>query len=258
MKRSLGKGLGSLIPEKSDNEIKEVKIDSIFPNRYQMRKKFDPDKISELAETIKENGLVQPLVVAKNGNKYMLIAGERRLRAAKEAGLNSIPCIEKDLDESSYLIVSLIENIQRENLSAVEEANAYAMMAKDFSMTQQEISDKVGKSRSAVANSLRILSLPEDLRDLIEKGGLTAGHARALLSIKDEKKRRYLAEKIVKEKMTVREAEKMASIISGGGKKQNFRRKTTVTNLQAAEMADKFEKALGTKVNIKLKGGSSK
>ena len=183
----------------------------------------------------------------------MIIAGERRWRAAKRAGLVSIPCIQKDMDDENFLTTSLIENIQREDLSPVEEATAYDKMIKSFSMTQQEIAEKVGKSRSTVANTIRILSLPEDLRNLIIQEKITAGHARALLTIENSEKRRRLAEKIVREKLTVRETEKLASIVSGRIKIAQKKRVKKNTDSEVKKMEDKFEKVLGTKVNIKLK-----
>jgi len=252
MKKALGKGLGSLIPEKIENEILEVKIENIVPNKYQMRTEFNNDKIIELADSIKENGLVQPIVVTKAGRKYMLIAGERRWRAAKKAGLESIQCIEKEMDNENYLTISLIENIQRENLSPVEEAAAYDRMINEFSMTQQEISEKVGKSRSAIANTLRILSLPRELRDLIDQEKITAGHARALLVIKDPNKRKKLAEKIIKEKLTVRETEKLASMAAGTAK--TIRKQVSISKIdpETKKIEENFEKILGTKVNIKV------
>lgn len=251
MKKALGRGLESLIPEKTDNEIKEIRIDNIIPNKYQMRTDFDAEKISELAESIKENSLIQPVVVARSGRKYMLIAGERRWRAAKEAGFKSIPCIEKDIVEENFLIISLIENIQRENIAPLEEAAAYDKLIKDFSMTQQQIAGKTGKSRSTVANILRILSLPEDLRGYINQGKITSGHARALLAVKNAEKRLKLAEKIMREKITVREAEKLASIAAG--KIEAVKKGTAYKkiNPEIKKMEERFEKALGTKINIK-------
>jgi ParB family chromosome partitioning protein len=257
MKKALGKGLGSLIPEKSGNEVKEVKLANITPNKYQMRTNFNHDKILEMSESIKENGIVQPVVVTRNGNKYMLIAGERRWRAAKMAGMSSIPCIEKELNDKEILTVSLIENVQREDISPLEEATAYDRMMKEFSMTQQEIADKVGKSRSAVANTVRILSLPEDLRDLIDREEITAGHARAILSVKNPAKRRALAEKIVKEKLTVREAEKLAAMASGKTSSVKSKKKISSASSEIKEFSEKFEKRLGTKVNIKLNKNNS-
>ncbi|MBN2407009.1 MAG: ParB/RepB/Spo0J family partition protein [Elusimicrobia bacterium] len=256
MKRVLGKGLESLIPEKTDNEIKEIDTDKLITNKYQMRTDFNESKIAEMAESIKKNGLVQPIIVKRTGNRYMIVAGERRWRSAKKAGLKSVPCIEKDISDEELLIVSLIENVQREDLSVVEEAAAYDRMIRDFSMTQQEISEKVGKSRSTVANVLRILTLDKDIIKLIDADRITAGHARALLSVSDAQKRKKLAERIINEKLTVREAERLAGLFSG--KMKNAARKAKKARPSDPELEKfkgMFEKRLGTKVNIVLKGG---
>ncbi|MGM0441861.1 MAG: ParB/RepB/Spo0J family partition protein [Elusimicrobiota bacterium] len=254
MKKVLGKGLDSLIPEDEDRGFKEIKIENIVPNRYQMRENFDQEKIEELSSTIKDKGIVQPLIVTGTDSGYMLIAGERRLRAAKKAGLKSVPCIERDLEEEDSLIVSLIENIQREELSPIEEASAYKMMVEDFSMTQKQIASQVGKSRSSVANAIRILGLPRDLKKLVNEGKLTSGHARALLSVKEPKKRRALANKIVREKLTVREAEKLASDTKKTKKRKRGSKTTKDPHVEAME--EKLKKSLGTKVKIKINSGS--
>ncbi len=252
MKKVLGKGLESLIPEKIKGQIIEINIQKIAPNKYQPRKNFDDDKIKELATTIKEKGLFQPIVVTQKDNKYMIIAGERRWRAAKIAGLKTIPCIERDITPEDSLTVSLIENIQRENLSPIEEASAYVQLSNKFSMTQSEIAHAVGKNRSTVANMIRIISLPKDIIELIEKGGLSAGHSRAILSVKDVKKQKILTEKIVREKLTVREAESIALIMLG--KKVKERKKNKIRLLpEVKDMENKLENVLGTKVRIKLK-----
>lgn len=255
MKKALGRGLESLIPEKEENQVNEIRIERIIPNKYQMRTNFDSEKINELAGSIKEKGVVQPVVVKKKGRDYMLIAGERRLRAAKKAGMESIPCIEKDIKEEDALTLSLIENIQREDLTPVEEAKAYKQLIDEFDMTQKEIAEQVGKSRSSVANTLRILSLPQELREYVEKGMLSSGHARALLSIEDRNKRQKLAEKIVKEKLTVREAERLAKI-AAGKKKKKLKKKHIDPELK--KMEERFERIFGTKVNIKMKSTRTK
>ncbi|MFC2092095.1 ParB/RepB/Spo0J family partition protein [Elusimicrobiota bacterium] len=250
-KKVLGRGLDSLIPEKETDQLREINIDRIVPNDFQMRTEFNEEKINEMVESIKKEGIIQPIVVTKKGNKYMLIAGERRWRAAKKAGFTAIPCIEKDLEGESLLTLSLIENIQREDLTPVEEASAYERMIKEFSWTQQEVSEKVGKSRSAIANILRILSLPDELIDFITSGRITAGHAKALLSVRDDSKRIKLAQRIVKEKLTVRDAENLASLINNK-KKRNIRK--THKNNSAPELQyleEKLEKILGTKICIK-------
>ena len=215
------------------------------------------EKINDLASSIKETGIVQPVIVTQKGKKYMLIAGERRWRAAKVAGLESVPCIERDINEVDALMISLVENIQREDLSPVEEAGAYRNLIKEFSWTQQEISQKVGKSRSTVANTLRILTLPEDLIELVSSGAISAGHARALLAVKDFKKRKLLAKKIIREKLTVRESEKLALAATG---KTVRKKKTPYGKIlpEIKKIEDKFEKCLGTKVKINIKSGIKK
>ncbi len=254
MKKALGKGIESLIPrqESGEGELKYVDVSKIIPNKYQMREDFKDESIDELAESIGENGVVQPVLVTRKDKKYMLIAGERRWRAAKKAGIEEIPCIEKDLKAQDTLMISLVENIQRENLSPVEEASAYKQLSEEFSLTQEEIAKKVGKSRSAVANALRILSLPQDLLELVSSSKISSGHARALLSITDKKKRKALALKIVREKLTVREAEKLSSKTA---KKRKSKKPSGSRALspERDRMRDKFEKALGTRVRIDLK-----
>ncbi|NLB34218.1 MAG: ParB/RepB/Spo0J family partition protein [Elusimicrobia bacterium] len=253
-KRALGRGLDSLIPidKSASDRISELDIKKIIPNRYQMRTVFDDDKIRELAETIKESGIFQPLLVTRKKDGFMLIAGERRLRAAKLAGLKKIPAIVRDYEEEDMLIVSLVENIQREDLSPVEEAGAYKRMQEEFSMTQADIAARVGKSRSTVANTLRILSLPEDLIDLVASGALSAGHARALLSVENPAKMLNLAQKIVKEKLTVREAEDLSKNLRGGKPKKRAVLDATGDE-STAKIESLLEKALGTRVRIKMK-----
>lgn len=254
-KKALGRGLDSLIPadDSSSERITEIEVGRITPNRYQMRTRFEDDKIEGLAETIKENGIFQPVIVTKSDNGgYMLIAGERRLRAAKKAGLKKIPCIERELGDENILVLSLVENIQRENLSPVEEATAYKRMKEEFSMTQAEIAEKVGRSRSSIANTLRILTLPENLIEMVSSGALSAGHARALLSIDYPKNRLSLAHRIIREKLTVREAEKLAAGL--GNKIKKLNKKSPSSSNAVINYEDSLEKALGTKVKIKLKG----
>ncbi len=257
MKKVLGKGLDSLIPETEENNFKELNIESIIPNKYQMREDFAESDIRELSETIKENGVVQPILVTKKEDGYMLIVGERRWRASRMAGMDTIPAIERELDDVDTLTVSLIENIQRKDLSPIEEANAYRMLIDEFSYTQKEVSRRIGKSRSTVANMLRLLELPNDIIEYIDGDRITAGHGRALLSVKDNKKRKMLASKIIREKITVREAEK----ISAGMKSKSASRKTSSRKnysdaLEVQKAEEKLSKALGTKVKIKIRKSS--
>ncbi len=253
MKKALGKGIESLIPSnEADDGLKYVKLERIIPNQYQMREYFDEKGIEELALSIKEDGVMQPVLVTKKGKKYMLIAGERRWRAAKKAGIETIPCIEKELAGKDALVLSLIENIQRRDLSPIEEASAYKQLIEDFSLTQEQVSKRVGKSRSSVANALRILTLPEDLRQFVADSSLSAGHARALLAVKDRKKRKMLAFKIIREKLTVRETEKLASSLTSSGKRKTVA-KNQISDPEVDKIRDKFEKVLGTRVGIDIK-----
>jgi len=220
-KRGLGKGLGALIPTDldvmaeltqaeetvpNDNKIVEIKIDLIEPNKYQPRKVFQQEALEELAKSIKEHGLVQPIVVRKAGDKFELVAGERRWRAAKLAGLEKIPALIKDFNLQETTEIALIENIQREDLNPLEEASAYQLLLDEFKLTQEELAKKVGKSRPYIANTLRLLSAPTEIQQHVIEGKLTAGHARALLPLPPAGQIQ-LAEKIIKENLSVRETE---------------------------------------------------
>ena len=193
-KSGLGRGAGinALIPEtpevNNNENSTEIEIDLIAPNKNQPRKNFDKEKIAELALSIQEHGLVQPLIVVKDGEFYKIVAGERRWRACKSLGLKTVPAIVKDYDEKQVAEIALVENLQREDLNPIEEANGYKQLMDDFGLTQEEVSNRVQKSRSAVANSLRLLSLPQNVLTLVEEGRLSMGHARAILSAKSEEK----------------------------------------------------------------------
>lgn len=234
-KSGLGKGLDSLIPQIStvkedkredfstnvnknvDNSVENqgtnapllVKISSIEPNREQPRKKFDEAALEELAESIRQHGILQPLLVQKKDRHYEIIAGERRWRAAKLAGLREVPVIIQEYSDQEAMEIALIENIQREDLNAVEEAQAYQTLMREFLLTQEEVAEKVGKSRAAVANRLRLLRLPQRIQNWLAEGALTEGHARALLSLEEEERQLEAAKKILDQKLTVRETEKL-------------------------------------------------
>ena len=208
-RRALGKGLKALIPvtdEKSGGAF-EIAVEDVRPNRYQPRKIFDDLKLTELVNSIREKGVVQPIIVQKSDSGYELIAGERRWRAAQKAGLNKIPAIIKEVSSEESLELALIENIQRENLNPIEEARAYHRLSDEFHQTQEDIAKKVGKDRSSVANFLRLLKLPKEIQDSISNEELTMGHARALLSLDSAKEQIFLKNRIVKRKMSVREVE---------------------------------------------------
>ena len=216
----LGKGLEAIFGgiEELDRKdsVTTISIDLLEKNPFQPRETFDEKTIRELAESIREKGLIQPIIVRELGEKYQIVAGERRFLAAKLLGLKSIPAIIKDISEKESAEIALIENIQRKNLNPIEEAIAYKRLIENFNYTQEELSRKIGKDRATVANSLRLLNLPKDIIEKIKKGQLTAGHARAILSIKEKDKQRKLAEEIVKKKLSVREAEKLSKNHSYG------------------------------------------
>ncbi|KKR28254.1 MAG: parB-like protein partition protein [candidate division CPR2 bacterium GW2011_GWD1_39_7] len=206
MSKGLGRGLESLIPttgqiEKTiglkPSDINEVPIEKVVANPNQPRYTFDEDALSELAESIKTHGIIQPLIATKNGDKYELIAGERRLRAAKIANFKTVPIIVRTYDEQQKLEIAIIENIQRHNLNPLEEAMAFQRLQDDFNLTQEEVSKKMGKSRSAVANTLRLLNLPVEIKRGLVDGKITEGHARAILSVDDPQKRMDLYNQIL-------------------------------------------------------------
>lgn len=224
-KRGLGrrfnpKGLEALIDigseefdseNKNESGITEVDIMKIQPNRSQPRKKFNDESISELCESIKQVGIIQPLVVIQTGEFYEIVAGERRYRAARLAGIEKVPVIIKKYSELEILQTALIENIQREDLNPVDEAMTYKKFNEEFSLSQEEIAKKVGKSRSAVANSMRLLKLGENVLDMLRQGELSVGHCKVLLGIEDEEEQKYLADKIISENMSVRQTETMVN-----------------------------------------------
>jgi ParB family transcriptional regulator, chromosome partitioning protein len=250
-KRALGRGLSALIPQKSDaisaGALAQIPLDRIAVNPYQPRKEFDEKAIDELTRSVREHGIVQPIVVTRTSdNRYRLVAGERRFRAAQKAGLQHIPAVIKDLlQESDSLQIALIENIQREDLNPMEEANAYHQLHDDFGLTQEEISKRVGKERSTVANFLRLLKLPEPVKTLLASGELSMGHARALLSLDSAKKQQQLADRIVHSSLNVRQTELLAS---GATRKKAKREKPKDVFTRDAE--EKLTKSLRTKVDI--------
>jgi len=256
VKKGLGKGLDALFEsyrgeieiKKNESSIREIKITDIDPNPDQPRKQFDEEKIKELAESIKAHGVVQPVIVRPSGKRYILVAGERRWRASRAANKTTIPAIVLDLNEKEALEISLIENLQREDLNPIEEAKGIQEMIERLNITQEEAAECLGKSRPAVANALRLLQLSETIQDLLAEKKLSAGHARALLSITDEKKRNEIAEIIVKNNLSVRETEKLIQKI------QNLNRKKSRNNKQKPsyilEIESEMEETLGTRVQI--------
>lgn len=250
-RKALGKGLRALIPvvEEKREGILEIPVEEVKPNRYQPRKMFTDARLDELVSSIKEKGIIQPIIVQKTDSGYELIAGERRWRAAQKAGMEKIPAIVKEVTGEGSLELALIENIQRENLNPMEEARAYQRLADEFHLIQEEIAKKVGKDRSSVANYLRLLKLPQEIQDSIANKELTMGHARALLSLDSAKEQIFLKERIIKRNMSVREIE---SFITRGKRVKKELPKKTV-DIFKNRMEEELQRFLGTKVNI-IKG----
>lgn len=267
VKRGLGKGIDAMISgddTKTKKIVKEVikegdtiDINKIEPNSNQPRKNFNEDKIHELAESIKQHGLIEPLIVQK-GKKgfYTIIAGERRWRAAREAGIKEIPVIVKDYTDQQVMEIALIENIQREDLNAIEEAEAYERLIKDFNLKQDEVAERVSKSRVAITNSLRLLKLDPRVREMIIEDKIKSGHARALLSITDPEEQYRLAVMIFDNSMSVRETEKMVKKYLADKDKpaKKVKEKDTQTELIYKDYEEKLKTVIGTKVNINNKG----
>ena len=259
-KQALGKGLGALIPDLSsldDKErralgIHELELDKIVPNEFQPRKTFQDDSLKELAASIKEHGVIQPIIVHRIGTNYGLIAGERRWRASRLAGLKTIPALVKDATKREMIEQALIENIQREDLNPLEAAEAYKRLQDEFKLTQEDLAKRVGKERSTVTNFLRVLSLPKEIKQHLATGAISMGHAKALLSLERVRDQAQAAASIVKNGLSVREAEALAAKLKNPVKEKKAR---PSNELKAVE--EKLKKSLGTKVSIaaKAKGG---
>ena len=269
-RKGLGKGLDSLIPENksakvSSSESKKteetaelksgeqmMKINMVEPNRDQPRRNFEEDALLELADSIKQYGVLQPLIVRKRNDYYEIIAGERRWRAAKMAGVKEVPVIIKEYNEQEILEIALIENIQRENLNPIEEAMAFKKLLEEFNLKQDEVAERVSKSRTAVTNSMRLLKLDQRVQQMIIDDMISTGHARALLAIDDPEQQYMLANKIFDEKLSVREIEKLIKEIKNPKKQKE---KKVIENAFIYEdIEDKMKQVLGTKVHVASKG----
>lgn len=270
-KSGLGKGLDSLIKDNSsakktaaantssENKAEEMKsgeqmmkINMVEPNRDQPRKKFEEDALMELADSIKQFGVLQPLLVRKRKDYYEIIAGERRWRAAKMAGVKEVPVIIKDYTEQEIVEIGLIENIQRENLNPIEEAMAFKKLLEEFNLKQDEVAERVSKSRTAVTNSMRLLKLDERVQEMIVDDMISTGHARALLAIDDKEQQYDLANKIFDEKLSVRETEKLVKEIKNP-KKPKMKKKVE-NEFVYTDLENRMKEVMGTKVNISSKG----
>lgn len=260
-RRALGRGLEALIPTRpievdtppapdrvrEERGPHEVEIERIQPNRYQPRQRFDADKIRELAESMRENGVLQPLLVKRDGEGFELIAGERRLRAARLAGLHTVPVIVREADARESLKLSILENVQREDLNPIEEACAYQRLVDEFKMTQEEIGVRLGKSRSAIANTIRLLQLPEEVQERVQNGEITAGHARALLGAPGLDEQIEIATLVRERKMTVRDVEATAQ------RRKPRRAAQVAANPALQELEKRLEVRFGTRVRIRAR-----
>lgn len=260
-KKGLGKGLGALLTDEkssidSDN-IKEIKIIDIEPNKAQPRKSFDEEKLEELADSIKQNGIITPILVQEAPNGYYtIIAGERRWRAAKKAGLKEVPAIVKKLDNQKLYEISLIENLQREDLNPVEEAFGYKNLMEQFGLNQEEVALKVSKSRSGIANSLRLLNLPKDVLNALSEGAISVGHAKVLLSLPDDKSKLEFCTLIIEKNLSVRELE--AEVKKYTAPAKNKPQENLNVKLAYEKIEKSIEGILGTKVKISGKKNKGK
>lgn len=271
-KKGLGKGLGALFVENTDakseddfdilaefddevsdeekNNIRIIKIRDIEPNKNQPRKKFDKEKLEILSSSIKQHGMVQPILVKPNINgTYTIVAGERRWRAAKLAKLKEVPCIVRELSETEVMEIALIENLQREDLNPIEEAEGYKRLIENCDMTQEDVANRIGKSRSAVANSLRLNNLCDDVKQLVIEGKLSQGHARTLLGISDNNQQLEVANMIIEKGLNVRQVE---TLVAGLNNKKQNQKKNTVSGMMKKYFAE-VENSLGSKFGTKVK-----
>ena len=271
LKRGLGKGLDSLIPTNvmMESEVKHatvstasspeegkdgtlmVKLSKVEPNREQPRKNFDEESLQELAESLKQFGMLQPILVQNRGDYYEIIAGERRWRAAKIAGLKEVPVIVRELTDQEIVEISLIENIQREDLNPIEEAQAYKRLLTEFHLKQDEVAERVSKSRTAVTNSMRLLKLCDEVQKMVVDDMISTGHARALISIEDPEEQYLIAQKIFDEKLSVREVEKLVKDLYKPPKPPKEENKTLQAIYQ--EISERLKQSLSTKVSVSAK-----
>ncbi len=266
-RKGLGKGLGALFEdvnidsteiegsEANKEDINFIEIDEIAPNESQPRKTFNKEKLEELARSIKTHGVIQPIVVRKQGSHYEVVAGERRWRAARIAGLSEVPCIVRELTDEQNMLVAIIENVQREDLNPVEEARGIRAMIEDYELTQDEVAKAVSKSRPYITNALRMLKLPDAVLDMVSAGKLSAGHARAILSAKEEEQTE-IAKHVETKGLSVREAEKLSKKGLSFDRKKPGKHPTK--NAAVKQIESELSSALGTKVNLSQNGNKGK
>jgi ParB family chromosome partitioning protein len=255
-RKALGRGLSALFSQApaTDADLVELSVDLLDPTELQPRNIFRDDKLEELAQSIKANGIIQPIVVRRNGERFEIIAGERRWRAAQKAGLHKVPCLIKEVEDDRRLEISLIENLQREDLNPIEEANAFKRLVEKLNLTQEEIARRIGRDRSSITNSLRLLKLPKEIQALVEQDRLSMGHARALLGVTPADRQKALADHIIRKALSVRDTELLVKRAQGASR--DMRRSTARVltgeraNIAAAEQ--KLKRKFGAPVSIRL------
>lgn len=253
-KRGLGRGLSALIPDMETirgQEVRELPIDEIQPNPFQPRKRFDESKLAELAESIRQHGIVQPLVVRQKGNSYELVVGQRRLEAARIVGLERVPVIVNAFEDIEMVQVALIENLQREDLNAIEEAEAYRRLIEEFGMTQEGLAKVLGRSRPAIANTIRLLNLSPEVQEIVSRGTISMGHARALLAIDNLRLQEKVCRHIVGKQLSVRETEKVVRRVVATGRLEKAKTGTNqAKDPHIVSIEERLRRALGTQVRV--------
>lgn len=255
--KALGKGLSALLKDReltAESDQRELDIDLLEPNRFQPRQVFSEAKLEELARSIRAHGFIQPILVRRAGERYQIIAGERRWRAAQQLGLTRVPVSIRSIPDDSLLEISLIENIQRENLNPIEEAKAYLRLSQEFGLTQEEVAHRTGKDRSTVTNFLRLLKLPREVQQMVLEGLLSMGHARAILALEGAKEQRALAEQAIENGWSVRQVEKVVA----ANKAPILAQKTKQVDPNVRAATEALERSLGTRVRIVGKGKKGK
>lgn len=252
MAKRLGKGLNALIGDidSPTEEVEQIDISELRTNPYQPRKTFDADALEELKVSIEEYGIIQPLIVRQSIKGYEIVAGERRFRAAKLAGLEEVPAIVKDFDDAKMMEIALLENLQREDLTVIEEAQAYKSLLEELKLTQDELSNKIGKSRSHISNTMRLLTLPDEVVAHVNSGILSMGHARALLGLKDKNKMLPLVEQIIEQSLNVRQVEKLVTSLNEGKSTKGKRKETKRKDIFILRQEEILREHLGTNVKI--------
>lgn len=253
----LGRGLRALIPEVEEVEaagdIQEISLDLIEPNPFQPRRHFDPEKLEKLSQSIREFGLLEPVILREYGESFQLVAGERRVRAARLAGLQAVPALFRDFSDVEMMKVALVENLQREDLNPIEEAEGYQRLIEEFSFTQNQVAEAVGKKRPSVANALRLLNLSDTEKYMVQDGRLSAGHAKVLLGVSDVKKRMQLANKVVKEDLSVRQLEELLK------KPKRVPRGTfKIKSPELVDLEEDLQRIFGTKVSMSYRQGAGR